>query len=286
MAYQVQQLHRNRHILTVKESVELLLISDVHFDSVKCDRQLLHKHLKKAEQQGAFVFINGDWFDLMQGRYDPRGSKDAIRPEYKRSQYLDCVIQDSTDYLSSFQLQYFIAQGNHETNVLKRQETNVTERLVERLNMKSPNTAWLGGYSGWFKVRLRHGEKSGAAYNIHYHHGYGGHAPRSKGMLKADINQMQYPDANMILRGHDHNKWHLPMSVQRLTTNFEERPDIIDHIQLGSYKSSGDRYSGWEVEKGFNQPTLGGYWATLTQTRQYVDGVRHRMVDVEITPAR
>jgi hypothetical protein len=31
-------------------------------------------------------------------------------------------------------------------------------------------------------------------------------------------------------------------------------------LRCGSYKKLGDGYSGWEVEKGFSQPRLGGWW--------------------------
>jgi hypothetical protein len=39
--------------------------------------------------------------------------------------------------------------GNHETGVLKRHETNLTERLVERLKAKGAPPVALGGYSGF-----------------------------------------------------------------------------------------------------------------------------------------
>ena len=60
-----------------------LFISDVHYDAMKCDRSLLHRHLDEARELGAGVFIFGDLFDLMQGRFDPRGNYADLRPEYK-----------------------------------------------------------------------------------------------------------------------------------------------------------------------------------------------------------
>jgi hypothetical protein len=70
----------------------LLFISDVHYDSVKCDRSLLHRHLEEARRIGAGVFIFGDLFDLMQGRFDPRGNYSELRPEYKSCTYVDEVM--------------------------------------------------------------------------------------------------------------------------------------------------------------------------------------------------
>jgi UDP-2,3-diacylglucosamine pyrophosphatase LpxH len=52
---------------------DVLMISDVHFDNPKCDRKLLKKHLDEAKRRNAKVLINGDLFDLMQGKNDKRG---------------------------------------------------------------------------------------------------------------------------------------------------------------------------------------------------------------------
>ena len=49
----------------------LLFISDVHYDSVKCDRSLLHRHLEEARRIGAGVFIFGDLFDVMFNGIEP-----------------------------------------------------------------------------------------------------------------------------------------------------------------------------------------------------------------------
>ena len=282
----VEELHRNRHKLRVKYSSanltqELFICSDVHFDSKKCARELFTKHLKEAEKRKAFVVINGDFYDLMQGRYDPRGGKYNIRPEYKHANYIDCVINDGANFLGQFDLTYFIGQGNHETNILKRLETNPIERLVERMNYRKQGSAYMGGYSGWLRFAFEHeGGGNRMPYTIHYHHGYGGNAPRSKGLLKVDINQMQYPDADMLIRGHDHNKWHVPVTVKRLTHGFDEKECIVDHLQTGSYKGTDDRFAGWEIEKGFNEPTMGGYFVTLRPN------MTNMFVDVTITDAR
>ena len=37
-----------------------LFISDIHYDSTKCDRDRLHRHLEEARDLGAGVFIFGD----------------------------------------------------------------------------------------------------------------------------------------------------------------------------------------------------------------------------------
>ena len=67
----------------------------------------------------------------------------------------------------------------------------------------------------------RSGTPSGAAkrrFNIHYHHGYGGGAKRSKGILGADIDQKDFPDADIIVRGHDPKSGTYPSPSTALRT--------------------------------------------------------------------
>ncbi|NBW21525.1 MAG: hypothetical protein EBR82_77560 [Caulobacteraceae bacterium] len=61
------------------------LLSDLHWDNPHCDRELLKKHLDAAVKRDAGVFIFGDLFCAMQGKYDPRGNKEGIRPEHSLS---------------------------------------------------------------------------------------------------------------------------------------------------------------------------------------------------------
>ena len=46
---------------------KVLLLSDIHWDNPKCDRELLKRHLDQAKEIGADVLLNGDTFCLMQG---------------------------------------------------------------------------------------------------------------------------------------------------------------------------------------------------------------------------
>tara|TARA_Y100000592_G_scaffold100459_1_gene180635 strand:+ start:1712 stop:2554 length:843 start_codon:yes stop_codon:yes gene_type:complete len=238
----------------------VLILSDVHFDSKHCDRALLTQHLDQARVRGARVFLNGDWLDLMGGKYDPRNTlPGGLRPEYRGQDYFDLVIQDAARFLEPYKdLLTIYAQGNHETNVRKRQHTDPSKRLVKLLQeMGSP--VQLGGYSGWVKWRFQYRTEIHSEL-MHYHHGYGGNAPRSKGVLHVDIDQAKFPDADLIVRGHDHNKWHVPITVQRVNNHMKVEQRTVHHIRCGSYKELSDGYGGWEIEKGFAQPRLGGWW--------------------------
>lgn len=272
-----KEYHRNRHRLEgCPRHLKVLQISDVHYDSTKCDRDLLDKHMKQADA----VVINGDWFDLMGGKYDPRSTYGMIRPEYKNCNYLDRVIEDSFEYLRQFKIPIFIGRGNHETNILKRLHTDPIDRLVQLMKTDGCNVA-AGGYSGWI---LYHSstDRRVRTYTQHYHHGYGGNAPRSKGVLKVDLNMKRVPDADLITRGHDHNKWHMPQVVERLNKKTMEVKKVhVDNLQTGSYKMMTDGFGGWEIEKGFDQPVMGGYFVDI----DFSNGHNNK-VQVTITEAK
>ena len=247
------------------DTQHFLFISDIHYDSVKCDRDLLHRHLEEAKSLNASVFVFGDLFDLMQGRFDPRGNYAELRPEYKTCTYVDEVIQDVGEKLSKYaDVIKFISKGNHETNIEKRMMVSPIDRVAQILNEKGGHVE-VGGYAGWLCVTAHRNGSSRRRFNVHYHHGYGGGAKRSKGILGADIDQKDFPDADLIVRGHDHQKWHLPITVDRINQHYNLEQRTVHHLRLGSYKKLGDRYAGWAVEKNFSTPRLGGWWASLQE---------------------
>ena len=250
---------------------KFLFISDVHYDAMKCDRELLVKHLTQAKRQGAAVFIFGDWFDLMQGKWDPRGTYSDLRPEYKSITYLDDVINDTVEFFKDYKdVIRFIGRGNHETNIEKRMHTSPLDRVAALHNANGGNVV-IGGYAGWLQMRMRKSADSHITRNtsnVHFHHGYGGNAPRSKGVLAVDLDQMQFPDASIIVRGHTHQKWYVPQVVDRVSQDGNLYQERVHHLRTGSYKLLGDRFAGWATEKGFNTPVLGGWWVTATRNRK------------------
>ncbi len=248
--------------IRAKKEVKLIPFSDVHFDSPKCDRKLLKKHFDRAVKEDAYIWLNGDWFDVMGCSKDPRSAKGDIRPEYDVINYLDVVIDDSVKFLKPYSDRIlFVSNGNHETNILKRQETDVLDRMVYKLNKETGSSIERMGYAGWLRVVLMRPNDPKlimSSVNIHFHHGFGGNAQRSKGVLRVDLDHAHYPDADIIVRGHDHQKWVHPKTSWRLTNQGKQKKNIKYHIALGSYKDGlADNLYGWEVEKGFTPTTLG-----------------------------
>ena len=131
--------HTRNHYTVTTPEVEtgerqyILILSDVHYDSKSCNREMLTRHLNKAKERGAKVFLNGDFLDLMGGKYDPRNTlPGGLRPEYRGQDYFDLVIEDAVKFLEPYKdLLTVYAQGNHETNVKKRHHSG-DARLARR----------------------------------------------------------------------------------------------------------------------------------------------------------
>jgi len=259
----------------------VLQISDVHYDSQYCDRNLLTKHLKEAEQRGAVVFINGDLMDLMQGKWDPRGGYSGLRAEYKHSDYLDRVCSDVAEYLLKFKVPYILALGNHETNIIKRMHTNPLSNVALLIRAGGGECVEMG-YDGYIRWMIKEDRKSNNQCIQYFHHGSGGNAPRSKGILSADIDQMQAPDAQLITKGHDHNKWAMPVPVERVSTKGTISVVTTHHLRTGSYQKLPEY--GWAKEKKFAQPPLGGYFVKLDYVIKRSEG-RHRHLNLKIEEA-
>ena len=73
----------------------LYLTSDLHIDSVYCNRDALMSDLEEAKKRNAIVFLLGDVFDAMQGRFDPRRSLDELRQEYRRNDYYVPIVSET-----------------------------------------------------------------------------------------------------------------------------------------------------------------------------------------------
>src|SRR6056297_1534260 len=158
--------------LSKKYTSHIMLSSDWHFDNKHCRRDLLKKHLTKAEELEAPVICAGDALCLMQGKYDPRKSNGSLRPEHMKN-YLDDVIEDAADFLAKFKLTYVFFEGNHESNIRERLGTDMLKRLCSELKHRGIN-AYSMPYQGFIRFTFCCGsQKEGLLYATH-HGNWGG----------------------------------------------------------------------------------------------------------------
>ena len=130
---------KNVHeILLPFGNAKLGIFSDIHWDNPKCDWKILKKDLDYCKENNIPIMFNGDTFCLMQGKWDPRGTKSDIRPEHNNIRYLDSIIETAVDFFTPYaHLITVVGYGNHETAILKRHETDVLQRFVDLLNYKN-----------------------------------------------------------------------------------------------------------------------------------------------------
>ena len=255
------------------EPKKVLLLSDIHWDNPKCQRDLLKRHLDEAKEIGADVLINGDTFCLMQGAYDPRKNKNDIRPEHNKANYLDAVVNDAVQWFSPYaHLIKVVGYGNHETNILKRQETDVIERFVYGLNSLNDAQVEVGGYGGWIVYRFQRNTGEGRTrFAIKYFHGSGGGGPVTKGTIQFNRMSTMVEGADMIWMGHVHEDHELTYTVERLSQNKVWLKDIL-MVRTATYKEEyNEGKGGWHVERGASPKPLGGRWLELHPERKVKD---------------
>lgn len=245
---------------------KLLLISDLHWDSMQCDRDLLKRDLDKAVKEDALIMIFGDFFDAMQGKWDKRASQESFRPEHRTSNYLDSLVDTAAEWLMPYKDNLaLISPGNHETSILKHHETNLTERLVTILRHNKSRVE-MGTYWGFVMAAMRaESNKRAAAVTIHYHHGYGGGGEVTRGAIDHSRTRGQY-DADIFVSGHIHRRNLEENIITRLSKNGLVKYRRQLFLRCSTYKNE---VSGWHAEKGRSARPLGGWWVSLNPSRRY-----------------
>jgi len=247
--YQIYQ--KNRYFL---------FISDVHLDSVHCDRVKLKQHLDLALERNAIVFIFGDLLDLMQGKYDPRSNKADLNPKYNTARYIDEVIKDVVEFLTPYKsVVAFYSPGNHETSVEKRIEYGIVDKICYQLEMSQ------GNYSGYIYCRFFAylEESTKVPLIIGYHHGYGGGGPVTRDTIQTARRAVYLPDANICISGHTHDRWIVPITRNRIS-RYGESIDQQWHIKTGTYQNSPIDFNGYAIEKGLAPKSGAGIWMKYT----------------------
>lgn len=273
--------HFEIELARVKDERWFLLQSDVHWDNPHCNRELFVKHLKEAKERDAAILDNGDFFCAMQGKWDKRANKSDLRPEHQCGDYLDALVRTAADELEPYaHLLTIRGQGNHETGVLKRHETNITERLVERLKLKSESVK-LGGYGGFVVFKIGYRQTRRASIKLHYHHGHGGGGAVTRGVIQTNRMAVYLPDADLVWTGHTHDSWKVPIARVRLNDDCTAVVHgLQEHFRTAGYKEEyGDGYSGWHVERGAPPKPVGAVWLRIYQRD-------NDTVDYEILEAR
>ena len=275
--FKVIQHSRNVHEIEFFEhEVQIAMLSDIHWDNPHCDQKLLKKHLDYFKENNIPVMINGDLFCLMQGRGDNRRNKSDIRPEHNNARYLDSIVETAVEWFAPYvDILTIIGYGNHETGVIKYQETDILQRFVDLLNYKCNSNVFTGGYGGWIIAKLKkHSAES--SFNIKYMHGSGGGGIVTKGAINLTRAMEIYEGYDVFTMGHIHEN--SARNDVRDTLNYNSKIGyVVQHKYIhnmitGTYKEEyQDGASGWHVERGAPVKPLGGRILKLKMDRTQIN---------------
>ena len=271
MGWSIVEVRPNVHMVNMpypdKDDQWCLFLSDLHWDNPKCRRDLLARHLDEAVEHDAPIFLIGDTFCAMQGKYDKRSSKIDLRPEHAEGNYLDSLVETAADWFEPYKEHIaLIGYGNHETAIQNRHETDLVDRLCSRLRSKGGITR-AGGYGGWLRFKFtRHKTKRGSI-TTYYHHGFGGGGPITKGSI--DFSRyMMHARADIYIAGHVHYRMHFPDVQACLTEKGMVMQKQVDWVRCGTYKDEYvDGALGFHIEKGRGPRPMGGYWCRFHKRR-------------------
>ena len=234
----------------------ILLSSDRHFDSPHSDRALQKQHLEQAKERDALIVDVGDFFDAMQGKTDPRAAYSEMRPEYLGNDYFNRIVDDAAKFLQPYAKNFLmLGRGNHETKVAQKNNIDLTSLLVSKL----PG-ARAGGYGGYVKFSFKR-ERFQQSYNLKYMHGWGGGGPVTRGVIDTNRQAVYLPDANIVVNGHTHDAWYMPIARERFNQAGTLTKDIQHFVRTPGYKDDfGDGSGGWHIETGKPPKPKGCAW--------------------------
>jgi len=267
--FEIERNSRNVHTLRNFYSADwgqtLLFAPDLHWDNPKSDHALIKKHFDEAKRRNAKIMLFGDTFCLMQGKYDPRGNKSDLRPEHQVHDYFDSIVRTAVDFFGPYADNIcLVTQGNHETSVLKRHETDIVTRFVDMMNIvhRPIQPIQSGGYGGWVRfVFDRENSSDKRTVKLKYFHGSGGGGIVTKGMITNQRRQAQTQGADIIVSGHVHEDVMATFSYEHLNEKGVVEIRHTQHIIAGTYKEEfADGDHGWHIERGAPPKPLGGAW--------------------------
>jgi len=248
----------------------VLLSADRHHDNKFSEHKLETRHLDEATEKGAPVLDFGDLFCCMQGKWDKRKDQNQLRDELRGNNYLDDVVQYNAEYYAKYADNLeLVCKGNHETSISNHHQVNLTNNLVDKIHRITGKVVHTGGYSGWVRFLFSSKNKTyNTQFKMYYHHGAGGSAPVTKGVIRTARQSAYLLDADIVVSGHTHSNWIFVLPKIGLSHSGKIYHKNQTHIKCPGYQGGWqDGYGGWAVEKDFGPTSLGAWWLKFTWDR-------------------
>lgn len=261
----------------------LMLTGDRHHDNLRTNWNLERAQLEKAKQRNAMIIDVGDLFCAMQGKYDKRSDMTQVRPEHVGADYLDRLVKTAFDFYRPYASNFLmLGHGNHETSVIDRHGTDLTSNLVHRLNSDGGAQCYVGGIGGWVRFQITANKTCRQSVNLKYHHGAGGGGPVTKGTIQTNRQAVYLPDADIVVNGHTHDSWVLPIARERLNIQGYVRRDLIWFVRTPGYKDDyGNGADGFHNLRWGAPKPLGCVWVRLFMRSHPVQVMIEAFQDVE-----
>lgn len=226
---------------SLEEKFRLGLLSDLHFGASSMCKSVLKYDFERMANADCRIAINGDVFDFILPSDLKRFDLDALDRELLVAglKPIDAAIDMAYEFMKPYaHLIEFIGIGNHEAHVSKRHHIDVMSILLYRLNQLPNVNIKAGGWCGFWNISLRRqGQRT--SYTLYRHHGAGGAAPVTKGMIDFQRMMVWLGDLDAIWIGHKHNKFaDLATKMHYSPEKNESKTKKVDCIMTGSYLST------------------------------------------------
>lgn len=198
------QAYEWQTIARAGSTIKIALFSDCHVDSPDCDVDKLVEDMKFCVKENRYMIFDGDTIDGILLGDRKRAAAHLIT---NTDNQLNVKLQQLYELFKPFQSHIlFFGRGNHEESIIKYSGLDVLEMLTTMLNMGQEHKILYGNYANFLRFTFKEPGKNKREYHydIFAHHGAGGAAPATKGML--DFGALtRSVNADLIWIGHKHN---------------------------------------------------------------------------------
>jgi hypothetical protein len=176
------------------------------------------------------------------------------------------LVNTAAEYLEPYKTILTVrGNGNHESSIKKAHETDLNERLAERLRLNG-GIARRGGYSGYVRFQITNNKRTNASLVLWYFHGSGGGGPVTRGVIQTNRQAVYVSDADIVCSGHVHESWQVAIERIKLGRRDHVVINRQTHVKIAGYKEEyGDGYGGWHIETGKPPKPTGAWWLRIYQ---------------------
>jgi len=221
-----------------------LYASDLHLGEVASSIKHIKEDFDEARRLGARIIMPGDVFGMILPKDTKRYQPSCVVPDLRdRDDLVNAYVEYASKVLAPYaDLIDMVGLGNHELTIKDYYATDVVGLLLERLaevcrKNGRPFTAKHGGITGFLRYQFVLGHGSTMVYVVQYHHGAGGDAPVTKGMIGGNRVKTQWV-ADAYVSGHTHSRLADADVIIGLTAGGKVYERETRFIKTGNYRLS------------------------------------------------